>query len=93
MAKTRLLREVSENFGLTEREVLVESINTFLDREMRKSFSEIEKFKEKYNVETPRNLKKKIERGEVEEHPTWEELIEWENLTKRIKVVKKWKRI
>ncbi len=87
-----LIKSISKDLEISETRLLEESIESFLDREFRKAFSEIEKLKEKYLVESPTDLEKKINEGKVKEHPAWEELIEWENLEKRIKEVKEWRR-
>lgn len=34
----------------------------------------------RYNVKSPRELEEKIREGSAEEHPTWEDLIQYENL-------------
>ena len=43
-----------------------------------------------FNVSNPKELKNKIEAGKIDEHPAWEQLIYWENLNKRVKVVDNW---
>ncbi len=80
--ETKLLKELSMSMHLTETEILEESIATFLDRNLRNAALEMEKLKQKYAVESPQDLQKKIECNEVKAHPAWEELIEWENLQK-----------
>ncbi len=87
-----LIKDISRGLEISETRLLEESVESFLDRELRKAFSEIEKLKEKYLVETPTELGEKIKEGKVKEHPTWEELIEWENLEKRIEEVQGWRK-
>ena len=85
-----LLNKLSKQLGITENRLLDESINVFLEKELRNSSAEILKIKTNYKVSTLEELKHNIEEGIIEEHPAWEELIYWENLTKRIKLVKNW---
>ena len=85
-----LLNRLSKDLEIPEKRILDESLNVFLDSELRNASAEILKIKSQFNVSSPEELKSKIEKGKVEEHPAWEELIYWENLEKRIKVVNNW---
>ena len=85
-----LLNKLSKELEIPERKILDESINIFLERELRDASAEILKIKNQFNVSKPEELKRKIEDGKLEEHPAWEQLIYWENLEKRIKVVNNW---
>ena len=85
-----LLSKLSKELEISETKMLDESLNVFLDSELRNASAEILKIKKQFNVSKPEELKKKIESGKVEEHPAWEQLIFWENLNKRIKVVSNW---
>lgn len=88
--KAELVKNISKDLHLSEEEVLEESISSFLDRSLCNASVEIEKLKNKYDVESPEELEEKIEKGEVDGHPAWEELIEWENLNKQIVKFKEW---
>lgn len=88
--ETKFLKSLSRSLHVPEEQLLAESIVTFLDRELRNASLEIQKIKQKYTVNSPKELEKKIEQGTVKEHPAWEELIEWENMEKRIDEVRKW---
>ena len=85
-----LLSKLSKELEIPETKMLDESLNVFLDSELRNASAEILKIKKQFNVSKPEELKKKIESGKVEEHPAWERLIFWENLNKKIKVVNNW---
>jgi len=85
-----LLSRLSKELEIPERKILNESLNVFLDLELRNTSAEILKIKKQFNVSNPKELQNKIENGKVEEHPAWEQLIYWENLNKRIKVVNNW---
>jgi len=82
----KLLKDISKSLRLSEDELLRGSIASFLDRELKEAYSEIEELRVKYGVKNMEDLERKIERGE-EGHPAWEELIEWENIENKIKEV------
>ncbi len=88
--KAELVKNISKDLHLSEEEVLEESISSFLDRSLCNASVEIEKLRNKYDVDSPEELEEKIEKGEVDAHPAWEELIEWENLNKQIVKFKEW---
>lgn len=85
-----LLNNLSKELEIPERKIVDESINVYLERELRNASAEILKIKTQFNVSNPSELKKKIEEGKIDEHPAWEQLIYWENLKKRIRVVNNW---
>ena len=85
-----LLSKLSKELEIPETKILDESLNVFLDSELRNASAEILKIRGEFNVSKPEELKKKIESGKIDEHPAWEQLIYWENLNKRIKVVNNW---
>ena len=85
-----LLSKLSKELELSEEKILDESIEVFLDKELRDASAEILKIKSQFKVSNPKELKNKIEAGKIDEHPAWEHLIYWENLNKRIKVVNNW---
>ncbi len=84
-----LLSKLSKELELSEDRILDESIGVFLDKELRDASVEILKIKSEFKVSDPQELKNKIEAGKIKEHPAWEQLIYWENLNKRIRVVNK----
>ncbi len=85
-----LLSKLSKELEIPEKKILDESLNVFLDIELRNASAEILNIKKQFNVSSPKELKNKIEKGKIEEHPAWEQLIFWESLNKRIKVVSDW---
>src|SRR3989339_3550 len=85
-----LLNQLSKDLEIPEKKILDESLNVFLDNELRNAYAEILKIRNQFNVSSSEELKSKIEKGKVKEHPAWEQLIYWENLEKRIKVVNNW---
>ena|SRR3989338_4273194 len=85
-----LLSKLSKELEIPEKKIIDESLNVFLDLELRNASAEILKIKKQFDVSDPKELKNKIQNGKIEEHPAWEQLIFWENLNKRIKVVNNW---
>ena len=85
-----LLSKLSKDLEIPEKKILDESLNVFLDNELRNASAEILKMKAQFKVSSPEELKSRIEKGKVEEHPAWEQLIYWENLERKIKVVNNW---
>jgi len=82
-----LLSKLSKELEIPEKKILDESLNVFLDIELRNASAEILKIRKQFNVSNSKELKNKIEKGKIEEHPAWEQLIFWENLNKRIKII------
>lgn len=85
-----LLAKLSKELEISEGKILDESLSVFLDAELRNASADILKIKKQFNVSNTEELKRKIESGKTDEHPAWEQLIYWENLNKRIKVVSHW---
>ena len=85
-----LLSRLSKDLEIPEKKILDDSLHVFLDSELRNASAEILKIRKQFNVSSADELKKKIESGKIEEHPAWEQLIYWENLNRRIKVVNHW---
>ncbi len=85
-----LLTKLSKDLELPEEKILDKSIHVFLESELRDASAEILKIKKQFSVSSITELKKNIETGKVDESPAWEQLIYWENLNKRIKVISAW---
>ncbi|HLC53730.1 MAG TPA: hypothetical protein VJK03_04245 [Candidatus Nanoarchaeia archaeon] len=85
-----LLNSLSKELEIPEKKIVNEGINGYLERELRNASADILEIKRQFNAASPAELKKKIEEGKVKEHPAWEQMIYWENLNKKIKVVEDW---
>ena len=85
-----LLTKLSKELEIPQEKILDESLSVFLDAELRNASVDILKIKKQFNVSNAEELKRKIESGKINGHPAWEQLIYWENLDKRIKVVNHW---
>lgn len=80
-----IVKHVAKELGESEDFVLGKGISSFVDRELREVQLRINELKEKYDVNSSEELEAMIEKGEVQEHPTWEKRIEWKNLEERKK--------
>jgi hypothetical protein len=78
------LDDIIEATGESEAEILRKGVESYVERELREARIRVEELQESYDVDTAAELELHIERGDVDEHPAWEDLIEWENLTTRI---------
>jgi len=78
------VEDVASATGESEETILNKGLGSYLEREVREASVRINELKEKYGAEEPSEVEESIERGEVEGHPSWEELIEWENLRERV---------
>lgn len=85
-----LINKLSKDLELTQNELLNESLTVFLEKELREAAAEILQIKVEYGVSSLEELKTKIKKGVIREHPTWEKIIYWENLRKKIKVINHW---
>ena len=81
--------EVADQLGESENYILGKGISSFLDTELREVELRIDELKQRHEVETPEKLEERIKEGKADEHPAWEEKIEWENLIKRKRKLEK----
>jgi hypothetical protein len=86
---TAILERVSKVLGVPQKELVRKGLEGLLQTQLRTCSAEINEIKTKYNIKTKGDLEKKIEKGAVEEHPAWEDLIVLENLEERIKNIRK----
>ena len=71
---------VAARLGIPRDMVEREAVKDYLRAEVRRVDEKIFALMLRYRVKTPEGLEEKIRRGEVEEHPSWEHLIEWEDM-------------
>jgi hypothetical protein len=86
---TAALERVSKILGVPQKELVRKGLEGLLQSQLRTCLAEINEIKTRYNVKTAPELNKKIEKGTVEEHPAWEDLILLENLEERVKGIRK----
>jgi hypothetical protein len=84
-----ILERVSKVLGVPQKELVRKGLEGLLQTQLRACSAEINEIKTKYNVKSLAELEKKVEKGTVEEHPGWEDLIVLENLQERIKNIRK----
>jgi hypothetical protein len=75
-----ILKEASERLGIPEDTLLRESLTSYLRERKRLLMAERFEMLSRYAVNSPEELRERIEGGEVPEHPTWEDYIELSNL-------------
>jgi hypothetical protein len=80
METINVLKETSERLGISADALLRESFTSYLRERKRLLMAERFEMLSRYRVTSPEELKRKIEGGEVPEHPTWEDYIELTNL-------------
>lgn len=80
METMTVLKEASERLGVSEDVLLRESFTSYLRERKRLLMAERFEMLSRYRVNSPEELKGKIEIGEVPEHPAWEDYIELTNL-------------
>ncbi len=83
-----ILERVSKVLGVPQKELVRKGLEGLLQSQLRTCSAEINELKTKYNVKASTELQNKIEKGAVEEHPAWEDLILLENLEERIKSIR-----
>lgn len=83
-----IVERLSKVLGVPAKELVRKGLEELLESQLRICFSEIQEIKVKYDIKSAESLEKKISKGEVEEHPAWEDLIALENLEERAKKIR-----
>lgn len=83
MSVDRRVEKIAEATGDDEATILRRGLVSYLQQELLEVSARIEAMRDEYGVDDPDALAAAIEEGEVDEHPAWEEVIEWENLETR----------
>lgn len=82
---SQIIRDLSSKLGVNEERLADDMVITYIET----ALSDLTKFetdlKKKYDCDSSSELKKKIERGEVEEHPAWEDYLTWREVEESIK--------
>ena len=73
------LKTVAARLARPESEVMQESLRAYLLREIGLIESALQRYRERYNVFAPSELRSLIEAGNVAGHPAWEDYLEWQN--------------
>jgi len=85
---SELVDRVSKSLGVPPGELVAGGVEMYLRHRLRAAQAEIHDIQTRYNVSSPRELEEKIREGVVEEHPTWETLIQYENLVEQTEKIR-----
>jgi hypothetical protein len=77
------VERIAEATGDDEATILRRGLQSYLQQELREVSTRMKELSGKYDVDAPAELEELIREGDVDEHPAWEEVIEWENLETR----------
>lgn len=77
------VERIAEATGDDEATILQRGLQSYLQQELRERSIRIQELSDRYDVDAPGELEESIRSGDVDEHPAWEEVIEWENLETR----------
>lgn len=76
-----IVKEAEILLGLPGEVIFKEGLKRFLTSKAEENENTIRDLKKKYGTGGYLELEKKIKRGEVSEHPAWEDVILWEELS------------
>jgi hypothetical protein len=77
--------DIASSLGLSETELERQALVIFLNEKKRQLLETRLELLARYRVETVTDLEERLSRGEISEHPTWEDLITLENMEARLK--------
>jgi len=80
----QIIERISKNLDLAPDTLVTSGIKEYLKTILRTTRAETHEIETRYQVKTPQELEAKIREGQLEEHPTWEDLIQYENLVQHI---------
>ena len=86
---SQLKEKVSKSLGVFPDELVERSLREYLKAKLRTARAEIHEIEARYGVKKPDELEHRIREGAVEEHPAWEELIEYENMLNQVKKIQR----
>lgn len=84
-----IVERLSKVLGVPPDELVRKGLEEFLEAQLRICYAEINEIKTRYDVKRAAELEKKIRKGDIAEHPTWEDLIVLENLEERAQMIRK----
>jgi hypothetical protein len=86
---TSIVERVSKALGVPPDELVRKGVEEFLQAQLRACSAEIRELEARYGARSASELKEKISKGVVKEHPAWEDLIVLENLEDRAKKIRR----
>ncbi len=84
VAESTLVRDVSARIGLAEDQLIRDSIAAYLRERKRLLMAEQFEILARYGATSAGEVKSKIEKGEIHDHPAWEDYIELTNLAEEL---------
>lgn len=85
----QLIDRVSKSLGVPPEVLVTGGVKEYLRARLRAAKAETHDLETKYGVKSPRELEDQIKKGAVDEHPAWEDLIQYENLVKHAEKIRK----
>jgi hypothetical protein len=86
---TAIVERVSKALGVSPDELVRKGVKEFLQAQLRACSAEIRELEARYGAKSAGDLKEKISKGIVREHPAWEDLIVLENLEERAEKIRR----
>ncbi len=84
----QVAKEAESLLGMPAEAVLREGLKKLLISKIDENVSLIEGLKKKYGASGYLELEAKIKRGEIPEHPAWEDVILWEELSRHTEALR-----
>ena len=84
---TEVIEKIANKEGVEKEKLMTLSLIAYLNEKKKKYMEERLEIFKRYNVNSAKELEEKIRKGEVNEHPAWEDLITLENLEEMIKEI------
>ncbi len=84
---SKVIEKIAIKEGIEKEKLIVLSLIAYLDEKKRKYIGERLEILRRYGVSSAEELEEKIRKGEINEHPAWEDLIVLENLEEMIKEI------
>lgn len=82
---TEVIEKIANKEGVEKEKLMTLSLIAYLNEKKKKYMEERLEILRRYNVNSTKELEEKIRKGEISEHPAWEDLITLENLEEIIK--------
>lgn len=84
---TEVIEKIAIKEGVEKEKLMVLSLIAYLNEKKKKYMEERLEILKRYNVNSAEELEDRIRKGEINEHPAWEDLITLENLEEMIKEI------
>ena len=84
---TEVIEKIAIREGVEKEKLMTLSLIAYLNEKKKKYMEEKLDILKRYNVNSVKDLEEKIRKGEIDEHPAWEDLITLENLEEMIKEI------